>query len=190
MISFAELKRIVPRCPVLRLQVLHPPLVAALEEFEITTPQRMSAFLAQCAHESAEFRHFEEIWIPTHWQRAYEGSIRLGNTKPGDGERFKGRGPIQITGRARYTVAGAALGVDLPADPKRASDPDVAWRIAGWFWRDFREFRRGQLWKGNLNELADAGDFDGITRGINGSGMNGHAHRLELWARAKAVLGG
>jgi predicted chitinase len=111
---------------------------------------------------------------------AYEGRSDLGNTQPGDGERFKGRGPIQLTGRTNYRACGAFLGVDLEAQPERAKDPDVAFRTAGWFWKGH-----------GCNELADYGDeisFKAITRHING-GLNGLVSREAYYAKAREVLG-
>ena len=149
------------------------PLNAAMGEFGInTTPARAAAFLAQIAHESGELHYLTEIASGA----AYEGRRDLGNVEPGDGPRFKGRGLIQITGRANYAAAGQALGRDLITNPVQAAEPDLACRIAGWFW-DSR----------HLNELADMGEFERITRRING-GTNGLAQRQAYHERAKAVL--
>src|SRR5262249_18579058 len=107
-------------------------------------------------------------------------SKALGNTDVGDGKRFKGRGPIQLTGRANYQRFGDLLGVDLVADPTRAANSDVAFRIAGLFWS-----------KNGLNELADlatAEAFTQITKRING-GTNGLADRQAFYAVARKVLG-
>jgi len=107
-------------------------------------------------------------------------SQALGNTETGDGRRFKGRGPIQLTGRANYQQFGDLLDVDLVADPPRAAKPDVAFRVAGLFWS-----------KNALNELADvatADAFKEITRRING-GTNGLADRQAFYAVARKVLG-
>jgi putative chitinase len=138
----------------------------------ITTPKRQAAFLAQLAHESAEFRYFEELASG----EAYEGRRSLGNTQPGDGVRYKGRGPIQLTGRANYRAAGQALGIDLEGNPRRAADVDVGFRTAAWFWT-----RR------KLNSHADRGDFREVTRLING-GYNGLASRMAYYRRALDVL--
>ncbi|MGH9143583.1 MAG: glycoside hydrolase family 19 protein, partial [Vicinamibacterales bacterium] len=104
----------------------------------------------------------------------------LGNTQAGDGHRFKGRGPIQITGRANYHHFGDLLGIDLQTTPERAALPDLAFRIAGLFWS-----------KKGLNELADEATSDAfkeITRRING-GFNGLAERQQFYAAACAALG-
>ncbi|MHB8682834.1 MAG: glycoside hydrolase family 19 protein [Dehalococcoidia bacterium] len=157
----------------------------AMAEFEITSLARVCAFLAQLCHESDDLAFMQEIASGT----AYEGRADLGNTEPGDGVRFKGRGPIQLTGRKNYQLASDALGVDLVNDPALAASPDVGFRSAAWFWRTH-----------GLNELADkAGDceppgtdqlvaFNLITRRING-GQNGAASRLSKWRRAKLALG-
>ncbi|MDY7229779.1 peptidoglycan-binding protein [Hyalangium rubrum] len=168
-ISLQQLQDLMPRLSDSRAAACLPHLNAAMAEADITTPQRQAAFLAQLAHESGELRFFEEIASG----EAYEGRKDLGNTEPGDGPRYKGRGPIQLTGRSNYRTAGRALGIDLEGNPTRAADLDIGFRVAGWYWKG-----RG------LNALADAGDFREITRRING-GFNGLAqreayHRLAL----------
>ena len=72
------------------------------KEYEINTPLRLAAFIAQIAHESGDFKYTREIWGPTKAQIGYEGRLDLGNTVPGDGKRYRGRGLIQITGRSNY----------------------------------------------------------------------------------------
>lgn len=162
-----------------RLLYLNP-LNAAMEEFEINNLRRTSAFIAQLAHESGEFNFMEEIWGPTPAQKRYEPpsdlARTLGNTQPGDGKRFKGRGPIQLTGRANYQKFGDLLGVDLVGQPELAAAPELAFKTAGLYWK-----RKG------LNELADADNFTEITRRING-GQNGAAERVRFYERAKLVL--
>jgi predicted chitinase len=178
-----QLSAIMPTLPQAKRAAFLPALQQAIDEFGIAAPAREAAFLAQLAHESGQLRFMEEIWGPTDAQRRYEPvtslSARLGNTEAGDGKRFKGRGPIQLTGRANYTVFGQALGVDLIADPARAASPDVAFRIAALFWQ-----RKG------LNELADLmteAAFKEITRRING-GFNGLADRQRFYKTALEVL--
>jgi putative chitinase len=179
-----QLKAIMPALAPKRRAALAPFLRDAMTEFGISTPRRTAAFLAQLAHESGQLQFMEEIWGPTEAQRRYEPvstlATHLGNIDAGDGERYKGRGPIQLTGRANYRIFGDALGVDLVADPARAALPDLAFRIAGLFWQ-----------RNGLNELADAGtaeSFRQITRRING-GFNGLAHRQRFYAVACEVLG-
>ena len=179
-----QLKAIMPRLPAAKRAAFLPFLQAAMTEFQISNPAREAAFAAQLAHESGQFRFMEEIWGPTDAQRRYEPSsslaAKLGNTETGDGKRFKGRGPIQITGRANYTRFGGLLDVDLVSAPERAAQPELAFRIAGLFWMTKK-----------LNELADqvsADAFKEITRRING-GFNGLADREEYYAVARMVLG-
>src|SRR5918992_4090119 len=102
-----------------------------MREHEITTPLRARMFLAQVMHESAALRYFEEIASGA----AYEGRRDLGNPRPGDGRRFKGRGPIQLTGRANYTTFGKLLGLDLVGRPEIAATPRVGWRIAALYFQ-------------------------------------------------------
>jgi predicted chitinase len=181
MINDAQLRQIMPRLPEAKLQLYLPHLNNALQTYAIGTPLRCAAFIAQLAHESGEFRWMEEIWGPTAAQLRYEPpsdlARRLGNTQPGDGARFRGRGPIQITGRFNYGKFGDLLGIDLCANPALASTPAVAFGTAGLFWQ-----------RNGLNELADAQRFLDITRRING-GTNGLADREQYYERAKAVLG-
>lgn len=175
------LRQIMPNLSDAKRSAYLPHLQSAMKEFEIVSPLREAAFLAQIAHESGEFRWMEEIWGPTATQKRYEPptelAAQLGNTELGDGKRFKGRGPIQITGRDNYRRFGELLGIDLVSNPEAAAAPEVGFRIAGLYWK-----RRG------LNELADVGDFEKITRRING-GLNGQSDRLKYYARAKEVLG-
>ena len=157
------------------------PLNDAMDAHGITTPLRVAAFLAQLAHESCELQFMEELWGPTPAQKRYDppGDLarKLGNTQPADGKRYKGRGPIQITGRANYKTFGDLMGLDLVDNPEQAAAPDVGFAIAGLFWD-----RRG------LNALADAGNFTEITHRING-GQNGAADREHFYEVAKQVLG-
>lgn len=184
MLNAEQLQSIMPALPTKRRDVLLPFLHAAMAEFAIEAPARAAAFLAQLAHESGQFRFMEEIWGPTPAQRRYEPAstlaTNLGNSEAGDGKRFKGRGPIQITGRANYRRFGDLLGTDLVMDPARAALPELAFRIAGLFWS-----------KKGLNELADRAtpeSFREITRRING-GFNGLEDRQKFYALARAVLG-
>jgi putative chitinase len=149
------------------------PLNQYMPQFGISTPARQAAFMAQCLHECAEFHYLHELASGS----AYEGRLDLGNTRPGDGVRYKGRGLIQITGRHNYAEAGVALGQDFITHPERLELPGQAVAASCWWWQQH-----------GLNTLADSGDFLHITRVING-GSNGLADRSRYWVRAKAVLG-
>lgn len=160
-----------------RLDAHLPYIGPAMEEGEINTPERESAFLAQLAHESGEYQYMEEIWGPTSQQLGYEGRADLGNTEPGDGKKFKGHGPIQITGRANHKACGNGLGLDLTAHPELIAMPENGTRSAVWFWNTH-----------HLSLLADRGWFKAITRIING----GYTHldeRIEYYQRNRALLG-
>ncbi len=174
MITLEQLQSIMPAAGP-RASVFLIPLNEAMDEVESNTPERQAAFLAQVAHESGSLRYVEEIASG----KAYEGRGDLGNTSPGDGVRYKGRGLLQITGRANYAEASAALFGDrdiLLAEPTILSEPAHAARSAAWFWHSRR-----------LNELADGGKFEVITKRING-GLNGYADRLAYYLRAQQVL--
>jgi putative chitinase len=150
-------------------------LPVQMELHAINTRLRCAHFLAQVAHESGGLRYTEELASG----EAYEGRADLGNDQPGDGVRFKGRGLIQLTGRANYRAYGEARGRDfLEGDNPTllASDPELAVDVAGWFWAT-----RG------LNEPADRDDLRLITRRING-GYNGLADREAHLAQAKWFL--
>ncbi|WP_432432352.1 glycoside hydrolase family 19 protein [Janthinobacterium lividum] len=148
------------------------PLNAAMLEFGITTPARQASFLSQVGHESGQLRYVRELASG----QAYEGRVDLGNTQRGDGVRFRGRGLLQVTGRANYAACGKALGLDLLAQPELLEQTDNACRSAGWFWQTH-----------GLNALADSGDQLKVTRRING-GTNGLAERLALFVVAQRVL--
>jgi len=135
MLTDAQLQQIMPTLASAKRGLYLPHLNAAIRAHGIDTALRSAAFVAQLAHESGEFRWMEEIWGPTDAQRRYEppGDLakRLGNTQPGDGKRFKGRGPIQITGRFNYQTYGALLGIDLVAEPAKAAAPEIAFACTG-----------------------------------------------------------
>lgn len=141
--------------------------------FDINTPLRAAHFLAQIAHESAELRYTEEIASGA----AYEGRKDLGNTQKGDGKRFKGRGFIQITGRANYTKYAKFCGYDVVAKPELLARQPGCIRSACWFWQTH-----------DLNAAADADAFITITKRING-GTNGLDSRRAYLTRAKKAFG-
>jgi putative chitinase len=150
---------------------LAPYMQIAMSEADIDTPARRAAFLAQIAHESGGFKYKEEIASG----RDYEGRKDLGNIKPGDGKRYKGRGYIQLTGRYNYRHAGKDLGLDLEGNPALASSPENAARVAAWFWKTKK-----------LNVFADAGQFGKITQRINpGASRKSKLSRKDLHALAQ-----
>ena len=155
------------------------PLAEACERFSIDAPARLAAFLAQVGHESGGLQYVEELASGS----AYEGRKDLGNIHQGDGVRYRGHGLIQITGRANHRemqplllLAGYDDVPDFEAHPEALCEPRWAAASAGAYWH-----RR------SLNDLADRGEFEAITRRING-GLNGQADRAQRWERAKAAL--
>lgn len=181
MLTDSQLQQIMPTLTAQKRQMYLPFLNAIMPMYDITTPLRQAAYLAQIAHESGELKFWEEIWGPTAAQKRYEPpsdlATRLGNTQPGDGKRYKGRGPIQITGRFNYRKYGQLVGVDLEGNPDLASTTQVGFETSCQFWQ-----------VNGLNELADIPDFTSITKRING-GLNGQASREKYYERAKQALG-
>lgn len=161
-----------------------PPLDRACVAHGITTRARLAAFLAQVGHESGGGRWRREMWGPTPAQLRYEGRRDLGNTEPGDGRRFLGRGLIQITGRANTIRARDDLRPALPlADFCRWLEAHSgAAESAAWWWAEH-----------GCNALADAGDFLALSARINGVNRatgepNGMADRRARWERAVVAL--
>lgn len=151
-------------------------LTYACAMHDITGPVRMAAFLAQVGHESGSFKHTAEIWGPTDAQKTYEGRKSLGNTQIGDGYFFRGRGLIQVTGRANMTQMAEWLGLDLLTTPELLEQPRWAALSAATWWA-----------RNGCNQLADAGDFVALTKRING-GVNGLEDRQRRWEKAKQAL--
>lgn len=176
MITLDQLRQIIPFAGP-RAAVFVVPINEAMDEFGIDAPARQAAFIAQIAHESGSLRYVRELASGEAYDTGRLAE-RLGNTPEadGDGQRYRGRGLIQITGASNYRACGLALGLDLLANPELLEQPNHACRSAAWFWGS-----RG------LNALADAGDFERITRKING-GLNGLADRLAFYQRASEVL--
>lgn len=164
-----------------RYDALAPAFTVALTRANCTTVNRAAMFCAQIGHESAGLRYMEEIASGA----AYEGRRDLGNTRKGDGKRFKGRGPIQITGRANYTalskwahgkgyVPSATYFVDNPTE---LATVEYGFLGAVWYWTVARP---------TLNAKSDAGDVTAVTRLING-GTNGLADRKKRWTTCKGI---
>ena len=160
--------------------VFVPVLNTAMVHYQIVGTKRMAAFIAQIGHESGQFRYVRELGNDQYLSKYDTGSLakRLGNTPEadGDGQKYRGRGLIQITGRANYMTCGEALALDLLNQAELLEKPQHACMSAAWYWAS----------KG-LNTLADTGQFDKITQRIN-SGQNGAVDRQALYARALKVL--
>jgi len=178
------------------------PLNQVFVKYAIDTPERQAAFIGQCAVESRNFTKLEEnlnysperlmeMWpsrfpdMATALKYAHQPQLlankvyagRLGNTQENDGFTYRGRGVIQLTGRDLYDNCGKALGIDLINQPQLLVEPNIAAMSAGWFWN-----------KKGLNDLADAGDYETMTKRING-GLTGLDDRKAKIAKALSVLG-
>lgn len=138
----------------------------------LTSGLRLAHIMAQLIHESGGFRYMEEIASG----QAYEGRTNLGNVEPGDGRLFKGRGPIQLTGRGNYRAYSRRLGIDFESHPEMVALPSIGLMVACTFWSIER-----------LNDLADADDLQAITRRING-GLNGIAERGAALRHMKELI--
>lgn len=139
---------------------------------DLTTSERLAQFFAQIAHESDGFKTTVEYASG----KEYEGRKDLGNLQPGDGSRFKGRGLIQLTGRANYGLYGKQLGVNFVDQPALAANFPYAALTAAQYWKNK-----------NLNSYADKGDIVTITRRING-GLNGLDDRKKYLKIAESEL--
>jgi len=157
------------------------PLNQAMDAFSINTRRRQSYFLGYVAHETLDLRYLQEPWGPDAAQQRFEPPTTLakalGNTEPGDGKKYLGRGIIQITGRANYKKFGDALALDLIGRPELAAYPEVAAIMAAMSWK-----------LTGMNELADRDDLREITRRITG-GVSGLDARSQAVARAKQAFG-
>lgn len=185
-----------------------PALNRAMTRFKIDTPARRAAFLAQIGHESSHMRclveklNYSAVGLSTTWPNRFRGADGKPNARAkalehqpqaianqvyadrngngpeasGDGWLFRGRGLIQITGRGNYRACAKGVGVPLEEFPEFLEQPEWAALSAAWYWST-----------NGLNELADAGQFEQITRRING-GTHGQPERLALWQTGKEVL--
>ena len=154
-----------------RIDQFYQPILDVLARYEMNTPLRIAHFLAQIGHESGCLLYTQEIASG----KAYEGRKDLGNERDGDGPLFKGRGLIQLTGRANYRQYGRACNRDFENKDAPAlvgTDPALAVDVAGWFWASRK-----------LNALADQDNLRRITQIING-GFNGLDDRAAFLARA------
>ena len=147
-------------------------LAATLESYDITSRLRIAHFLGQTCEESAGYRTTEEFASG----REYEGRQDLGNTQKGDGPRYKGRGLLQLTGRANYADYGKALGVDLVNNPTLAAQPALSLKIACEYWK-----------RHDINADCDRDDAQAVTRKVNG-GLNGLSDRIAFTQKAKTAV--
>lgn len=167
-----------PHAKLADLEKYWPYVNDGLAKWEINTPRRQAAFMANVAHETLSLHYFKEI-ADGH---QYEGRIDLGNTFPGDGKKFPGRGWLQTTGRHNYEVTGKALGLDLITKPELLEDPKWCVYASCYFWQS-----RG------LNRIADIDGFLTICKRINGVNKstgfpNGWADRQVCWEICKKAL--
>jgi putative chitinase len=183
--------------------VFAPALNEAMARFKIDTPLRVAAFIAQCGHESGQLRQLVENLnysaeaLLRTWPKRFTPQTaaavarkpeqianivyasRMGNgpSVTGDGWKYRGRGGFQITGWLNYQACGQALSLDLLTKPELLEQPVYAALSAAWFWSS-----------NGLNELADAGRIEDVTRRVNG-GLNGLDDRIAIYKRALNVLG-
>ena len=178
------------------------PLNATFDKYDISTPKRQAGFIGQCQHESGNFKILEEnlhykaeslmkVW-PSRFpdldtaskyannpqliaNKVYSG--RMGNVEDGDGWKYHGRGLIQLTGKDNYANCGSGLGVDLLSNPEWVATPEYAALSAGWFWN-----------KKGLNDLADTGDYETMTKRINGDVLGLDDRKAKI-AKAREILG-
>ena len=168
---------------VLRAENWAASLDAAAQLYDIQSPAEVAAWLAQIGHESGRLAYVRELWGPTKAQLGYEGRKDLGNVQPGDGYRYRGRGLIQVTGRANYVRARDGLRRLLPNAPDFEARPELL-EAPSW-----AAFSAAEYWhRTGCGRLAECGDFEGLTRRING-GLNGLADRKTLWAYARDAVG-
>lgn len=203
LLTASQLQEIMPRCPPNQLQVYTKAICIAMQEGQINTTQRIACFLGQIAHESNQLREWIENLnysvkaLMVTWPKrfptvesaqpyanqpeklanyVYANRMGNGDVASGDGFRFRGRSPLQLTGRNSYRSCGAYLGIDLENKPDLASGASIGFKISVWYWTSH-----------NLNNLADIGDFVGITKAING-GTIGLAQREAFYKKALEVL--
>ena len=179
-------------------------LEQALPDYDINTPARVAAFIAQCAHESGGFkflqenlnykaeslckvwpRYFPNIDVARQYEkkpekianRAYGGRMGNGPEETGDGWKFCGRGLIQLTGRSNYQAFADSIETNIEDLPAYLATFEGAVQSACWFWES-----------NNLNQFADKGDIVTMTKRING-GTLGLEDRQKHYQHALHVLG-
>jgi len=200
-----QLKQLLPKNPY--IDHWHEALAQLLPDYDINTPQRIAAFIAQCAHESGEFMKIKENlnykaaslralfskYFPNDElamayaskpnkqeaiaNRIYASRMGNGDEKSGDGYRYCGRGLIQLTGKSNYQNFADSLEMDVEDVPEYLATFEGAAQSACWFWES-----------NNLNRFADKGDIKGLTKAING-GYIGLEDRIKHYEHALHVLG-
>ncbi len=172
-----ELKKIAPYTSDTDIKIYTPLLNKWMPYYSINTKLRQAAFLAQVIHETGSFHYMEEIASGSTYDTG-RLAARLGNTpeRDGDGERYKGKGGLQITGKDNYEAVSKGLGVDFISHPEKLKEPNYAIQSACWWWNQH-----------GLNALADKGDFKAVTKKTNG-GYNGYLDRVMYYHRALKIL--
>jgi peptidoglycan hydrolase-like protein with peptidoglycan-binding domain len=153
-----------------------PPLIAGLDGKKMLNKPTLIAALATISVETNGFQPIREWGGDSYFHEMYEGRSDLGNTQPGDGVRYHGRGFVQITGRANYRHYGQKIGIDLEGNPDLALDPDAASKILVEY-----------FWERSVDERALEGDWEGVRRAVNG-GLNGWDHFWPVVQKFLAVM--
>ena len=189
LITKDQLKKIYPNIRPEKLEVYTDAFNKVFPAYDINTPRRIAAFLGQVGVESGELKYDRELASKYNKRDVtnpyesigtlYEGRKNLGNTEPGDGPKYIGRGILQLTGRANYTSMSKKIGADLVNNPELAREPEISTKIACLYFKE-----RGLL------ELADAWDLDTITLKVNGKAKLHHDKRVQYSERALKALGG
>ncbi|EOM75312.1 glycoside hydrolase family 19 protein [Rhodococcus rhodnii] len=172
LLTVEQLTAIVPFIPHENAVAYIEPLNRALAKAQIDNPFRIAAFISQLVVESDSFRTFEEYASGA----AYEGRADLGNTQAGDGQRYKGRGAIQVTGRHNYQQVSDYTGIDFVAHPELMASTEHAFETAAWYWQSR-----------NLNATADGSNIESVSRLVNG-GTHGLIERIASFQRGLSVL--
>ena len=154
-----EIVRDILNCSLSDCQTYLPGVLTALQELNILDKLTLIAAIATIGVETGGFRPIHELGGTEYFTKKYEGRSDLGNTSPGDGARYHGRGFIQITGRANYQTYGDKLGVDLENNPDLALDPEVSSRVLALYFlqRSVDTAARAQEWH-KVRQLVNGGD--------------------------------
>lgn len=154
------------------IETISDVFASILNDYDINTAIRIAHFMGQVTHECAGFSTTEEFASGAK----YEGREDLGNIFPGDGKKFKGRGLIQLTGRANYKRIGGILGLPLEENPDLAGEPILSLKIACEYWKSRK-----------INSASDRDDLITVTKLVNG-GLNGLEDRRKYLQKAKTAI--